>query len=322
MPIFSDALQKNRDADSQSACHHRDFLALNRTGFHRVAYTEWEPAESGPESSVPAADRGCREGRTVVCVHGLTRNGRDFDPLAGELAQGGWRVICPDVVGRGKSDWLADAAGYEYSQYQSDMAGLLARLNVATVDWVGTSMGGLIGLLLAARPQSPIRRLVLNDVGPQVPRAALERIGSYVGNDPSFASLEALEAEIRTLYAGFGSLSDGQWQHLARFSARFRPDGRLGLAYDPTIAKSFANLPAGDVMLWPMWDALRCPVLVIRGENSDLLLPETVIEMRRRHPETAFHLVPDAGHAPALMDSETIGVIRDFLNPPGQPPGA
>ena len=274
------------------------FLGLSAAGFHRVAYADWGDATSD---------------RVVVCVHGLTRNGRDFDWLAEDLASIGYRVICPDMVGRGQSDWASKATVYGYPQYLADMTALIARLNVAEVDWVGTSMGGLIGLILAAQPQSPIRRLVINDIGPSVARAALERIGEYVGNDPIFEDKTALEAHIRQLYAGYGTLPDACWRQIAQYSTRIRADGRLGLAFDPAIGDSFKTTPVGGVDLWSAWDLIKCPVLVLRGANSDLLLPETAQAMAERGPKAQIIEIPDTAHAPSLMIHKQIALVRAFL---------
>jgi pimeloyl-ACP methyl ester carboxylesterase len=272
------------------------FLGLGPRGFHRVAYVEWG-AEDAP--------------RTIVCVHGLTRNGRDFDRLATALSQH-WRVACPDVVGRGRSDWLADAAGYGYPQYMADMTALIAKLGVASVDWVGTSMGGIIGMMLAAQPNSPIRRLVLNDVGPFIPKAALERIAGYVGLDPTFDSVGDLEAHLRKVHEPFGPLSDSDWRHLALQGYRRLDDGRFGLAYDPGIAQAFRT-KIEDVEFWPVWDAIACPVLILRGARSDLLPARTAAEMTRRGPKGMLVEIAEAGHAPALMTPEQIGIVRDWL---------
>ncbi|WP_119678602.1 alpha/beta fold hydrolase [Indioceanicola profundi] len=275
----------------------RSFLGLSATGFHRVAYTEWG---TGP--------------RTIVCVHGLTRNSRDFDVLAADLAETlKARVVCPDVVGRGRSDRLVNPDNYGYPQYMSDMAALIARLDVETVEWVGTSMGGLIGMLLAAQPNSPISRMVINDVGPFVPKAALQRIADYVGVEHAFEDLNKLESYLRATYAGFGKLTDAQWAHLAQHSARGLPDGRLGLAYDTGIARIFAQAPIGDVDLWPVWSMIRCPVLAIRGVDSDLLQPETARRMAEEGPKAKVVEIAETGHAPALMDPAQIAAIRDFL---------
>ncbi|MGQ9369960.1 alpha/beta fold hydrolase [Azospirillum sp. A39] len=272
-------------------------LGLSAAGFHRIAYTQWG-REDAP--------------RTVLCAHGLTRNGRDFDRLALDLAAHA-RVACPDVVGRGRSDWLANPALYGYPQYLADMTALIARLDVAEVDWVGTSMGGLIGLLLAAQPNTPIRRLVLNDVGPFVAKAGLERIADYVGKDPVFEDLAAVEAYLRFVLMGFGALGDEWWRHMAETSARRLPDGRFGLAYDPGIGKAFSAQPIGDVDLWAVWDRVRCPVLVLRGAESDILLADTAADMARRGPGATVVEVQGVGHAPSLMVEEQIATVRAFL---------
>ncbi|WP_029006976.1 alpha/beta fold hydrolase [Azospirillum halopraeferens] len=272
-------------------------LGLSPAGFHRIAYTRW----GRPDAA-----------RTVVCVHGLTRNGRDFDALALRLADAA-RVVCPDVVGRGRSDWLSNPDLYGYPQYLADMNALLARLDVETVDWVGTSMGGLIGMMLAAQPNSPIRRLVLNDVGPFVTRAGLERIADYVGKDPVFEDLAAVESYLRFVLMGFGTLADEQWRHMARTSARPLPDGRYGLAYDPGIGRAFTAQPLADVDLWPLWDRVRCPVLVLRGADSDILSADAAAEMARRGPAARLVEFPHVGHAPSLMVDDQIAVVRDFL---------
>lgn len=273
--------------------HQGHVLCLSRIGFHRMAYVD---------HGTPAA------ARVAVCVHGLTRNGRDFDPLAEALA-GSHRVVCPDVVGRGKSDWLGDAGLYGYPQYMADMTTLLARLDAEQVDWVGTSMGGLIGLLLATLPRSPIRRLVLNDVGPFIPKQALEMIGGYVRVDPVFDDLAAAEAELRRRHADFGPLDDAGWAHVVQHSVRKRPDGRYGLGYDPAIAEAFKG-PLSDVDLWPVWERVRCPVLVIRGERSTLFPPQVAERMAAK---AQLVTLADIGHAPWLADAEQTGLIADFL---------
>jgi pimeloyl-ACP methyl ester carboxylesterase len=217
------------------------------------------------------------------------------------------------VVGRGRSDWLAKPAQYGYPQYLADAAVLIARLGIGTVDWIGTSMGGLIGMMLAAQPQTPIRRLVLNDIGPLLPKAALARITAYVGEDPRFATLEELEAYLRRVHAPFGPLSDGDWRHLALNSHRRLEGGGFGLAYDPQIGAAFKKATGKDIDLWSIWDAVRCPVLVLRGEDSDLLLPAIAQEMERRGPRATVVSFPGIGHAPALTTADQIGVVRDWL---------
>lgn len=298
----------------------RSFLSPGPGSFHRIAYTEWGP---------PASPR------VAVCVHGLTRNGRDFDVLARALAED-YRVICPDVPGRGLSDWLDDPARYGYPLYVADMTALIRRViggprepmwrrlarwiagrpRVARVDWVGTSMGGIIGMMLAAGDASPIRRLVLNDVAPVVPAAALNRLAEYVGRDLRFDTLEALEAYARDIYRGFGPLTAEQWRHIAQHSCRRTPDGRYALNYDPAIGAAFAKPFEQDLELWPVWDAIRCPVLVLRGADSDLLTRETVRRMQERGPGARLVEFSGVGHAPALMAADQVRAVREFLAAP------
>jgi pimeloyl-ACP methyl ester carboxylesterase len=274
----------------------RTISCLGPHGFHRMAYVEWPGPPGAP---------------TVLCIHGLTRNGRDFDALAEALSRR-WRVVCPDVAGRGRSEWLTHAADYGYPLYLADMAALIARLAVDAIDWVGTSMGGLIGMMMAAQPGTPIRRLVINDIGPLIAKEGLQRIASYVGEDPSFPDLAALEAYLRRVSVSFGQLTDAQWRHLAEHGARIKPDGSLGRAYDPHIAEPFKAV-TGDIDLWPMWDALSCPTLVLRGAQSDLLRGEDAEAMTRRGPRARLVEIPAVGHAPALMAADQIKVIEEFL---------
>lgn len=270
-------------------------LCLDPHGFHRIHYVEW-------------GDPG--NPRVLFCVHGLTRNARDFDFLASKLSDA-YRVVCPDVAGRGLSGWLTDKGDYGYPVYLGDMATLVAKVDAEEIDWLGTSMGGLFGMFLAALPGTPIRKLVMNDVGAFIPKAALERIALYVGLDPAFDSLEALEGAMRTV-SPFGELTPAQWRHLAVHVARRDQDGRWRFRYDPGIAQTFKAKPLDDVDMSTFWNAVRGPALVLRGEHSDLLLPGTLEEMRRR-PGTETHTVPGTGHAPMLMDDATAAVIRRFL---------
>jgi len=271
---------------------------LGLHGFHQIAYS-YVPGPAGA--------------RPIVCVHGLTRNGRDFDPLAERLASRG-PVACPDMPGRGQSAWLPVAGDYNYPTYLATVAALFARLGGETVDFIGTSMGGIIGMMLAAMPGSPIRRLVLNDVGPFIPVAALQRIAGYVGADPVFGSIDEIERYYRLVHAPFGALTDDQWRHMADTSHRVRADGSIGLGYDPAIAEAFEAAPLADVDLWPFYDQITCPTLVIRGAQSDLLLAETALEMTRRGPKAELYEVEGAGHAPALMDETQIARIERFLD--------
>jgi len=249
--------------------------------------------------------------KVLVCVHGLSRNGRDFDNLAQALA-GDYRVICPDVVGRGRSDWLRDPAGYTIPQYVADMMVLIARLDVETVHWLGTSMGGLIGMVLASLENTPITRLLLNDVGPEISSASIRRIGEYIGRAPKFDSYEDAERYIRLVSAPFGALTDAQWRQLTESSLCLTPDGRYGLSYDPGIGETFRR-DAEAFDLWPIYDRVRCPTLVVRGAESDLLTVQTLHAMVARGPRPAVVEVPGVGHAPMFMDEAQIACVRDFL---------
>ena len=258
-----------------------------------------------------------RNPRVVVCVHGLSRQGRDFDRLARDLARD-CRVVCPDVVGRGRSDWLADPMGYSIPAYVADMVTLLARLDTESVDWVGTSMGGLIGLGVAALPGSPVRRLVLNDVGPRIEASALVRIGTYLGMPVRFDSLEHAADLMGQVSQGFGPHSREQW--LALTAPQIKPDGSGGYVphYDPAIAVPFRAITpelaaAGEAALWAAYDSLRCPTLLLRGAESDLLSVETAAQMAARGPCARVHEFPGVGHAPMLVQADQRGVVRDFL---------
>ncbi|MBK6983175.1 MAG: alpha/beta hydrolase [Betaproteobacteria bacterium] len=268
---------------------------LDPHGFHRLHWVEWGDRDNP---------------RVLVCAHGLTRCGRDFDFLASRLADA-YRVVCPDIAGRGVSDRLADPADYGYPVYCADMATLLAALGAESVDWVGTSMGGLLGMLLAAVPRTPVGKLVMNDVGSVIPKAALERIATYVGRDPAFESLEALEAAMRAV-SPFGALDAAQWRHLAAHTAICDDAGRWRFRYDPGIAQPFRAGALADVDLRAAWRAVPGPVLVIRGAQSDLLTPEILAGMLER-PGTESLVVEGAGHAPMLMDDAQVAAVRAFL---------
>ena len=262
-----------------------------------LGYLDWGPRDAA---------------RTVVCVHGLTRNARDFDALAEDLAARGARVLAVDVVGRGRSSWLRDPSDYAVPVYAGHLSALLRDLGLHRVDWVGTSMGGLIGMALAAAEETPIGRLVLNDVGPLIPEAALRQIGRYLGLDLAFASLEDLERHLRKIHAPFGALTDEQWRHLATHGAR-RSGAAWRLHYDPRIRVAFEAQLDGDVDLWSLWDRIAVPTFVLRGADSTLLQPETAAAMRGRGPKAEVATVPDVGHAPALMDDGQIATVAGWL---------
>ena len=322
-------------ADASLGPRFEEVRALGPHGFVRVAYVEWGP---------PTAEQ------VVICVHGLTRNSRDFDELAEHLADRGCRVVCMDVVGRGDSDWLEHKEDYGFAQYLSDAAALLARVTAPPhkvsllrrlqgasvgqrIDWIGTSMGGLIGMMLAARRDSPIRRLVLNDVGPMVPWNALARLKlTAMGVGTRFASLEEVERHLRDTCKHFGPLEDRQWRRLAEHDSRRGENGAYTLALDPAIVNSmrrggnagveFGNDFLFGIDLWPTWDQVECPTLVLRGAESDLLLESTVRRMQVGGPRVEFVEFPGVGHAPWLMSEEQIAPVRDFILAPEPRKGA
>jgi pimeloyl-ACP methyl ester carboxylesterase len=288
---------------TEPTLHH--VQCLDSRGLHRMAYWEW-------------GDPSCRE--VVVCVHGLARQGRDFDTLARDLSQQA-RVVCPDVVGRGRSDWLADPMGYAIPSYVADMVTLFARLNAERVDWVGTSMGGLIGLGLAGLAGSPIRRLVLNDVGPVIEPVAVARIGTYLGQPARWTSLEQAADDLWAISTGFGPHTHEQWLDLTRHQLKDDGQGGLKLHYDPAIAVPFRAMTpelaaVGEAMLWQSYDRLTCRTLLLRGAESDLLSRETASRMTQRGPRAQVHEFPGVGHAPMLVQPDQRAVVREFLLSP------
>lgn len=274
---------------------------LDSRGLHRMAYWEWgDPANP----------------RVLVCAHGLSRQGRDFDTLARDLC-GHYRVVCPDVVGRGRSDRLADPAGYTIPGYVADMVTLLARLNATQLDWVGTSMGGLIGLALASLPGSPLRRLVLNDVGPAIQPEALARIGAYLGQPAHWKSVDEAADALWQISQGFGPHTRDEWLALTR--PQLVPDGDgFKSHYDPAIAVPFKALTpeiaaAGEAALWAGYERLRLPVLLLRGAQSDLLSAATAQAMTERGPKARLVEFAGVGHAPTLVQADQRQAVRDFL---------
>ena len=275
---------------------------------HRIAYREWGDP---------------RNERVLVCAHGLTRCARDFDALAGALSDR-YRVVCPDVAGRGDSEWLADPMLYQLPQYLSDMVTLVARLDVENVHWVGTSMGGLIGMAMAGLPAAShgqgraagplITKLVVNDAGPVISKVSLERIATYVGMAPVLPDIETAEKYVRAVSATFGPHSDAEWRFLTEVAVRRNGDGTLRLHYDPKLAEPFrANMPEKDLELWDLWDAIGCPTLVLRGAQSDLLTRDTCDQMAGRGPQAKVVEIPGVGHAPTLMHEDQIRIVREFL---------
>lgn len=281
-----------------AACRQRAVRCASPAGLHRVAYIEW----GDPQNE-----------RVLVCVHGLTRCARDFERLA-EAMSDRYRVVCPDVAGRGESEWLADPMLYAMPQYVADMVTLIARLDVESVHWVGTSMGGLIGMVLAAQNGTPVGRLVMNDAGPVITKASLERIATYLGFSPPMPSIEAAERYVRAVSASFGPHSDAEWRFLTEIVVRKNPDGGYRMHYDPRIAEPYRKaLPEKDLELWQYYDAIGCPTLVLRGEHSDLLTRETCSQMAQRGPRARVIEIAGVGHAPTLMLDSQIAAVRSYL---------
>jgi pimeloyl-ACP methyl ester carboxylesterase len=280
---------------------------LDSRGLHRMAYWQWGD---------PANDR------VVVCVHGLTRQGRDFDTLARALAPE-FRVVCPDVAGRGASDWLADPMGYAVPAYVADMVTLLARLQARELQWVGTSMGGLIGLGVAALPGSPVQRLLLNDVGPTIEYEALQRIGTYVGLPVRWSSREEAYDALWLISRTFGPHTAEQWATLSAPMVKADGDGFVP-HYDPAIGQPFRSITpeiarAGEAALWQAYDRVRCPTLLLRGAESDLLSADTAHAMTQRGPRARLHEVPGVGHAPTLVQPDQVEVVARWLREPLPP---
>ena len=270
------------------------YLGKNPRGFHKITYYAW----GNPANPV------------LLLVHGLSRNGRDFDVLA-EALSNQYYVVCPDMVGRGLSDWLPEGFEYTYDQYMNDLTALIARLNVTEVSWVGSSMGGLLGMIMASLPNTPIKKLIINDIGPFITGEALEKIRSYVGLMPTFPTFELGLNFVRQIYAPFGQLTDAQWQHMAEHSLVQNPDGTYRLHYDPRVAAFKTDQT--DVNLWLCWFGVRCPILVLRGVDSTIL-PRDVYNQMASNPLATCHEIAGAGHAPALMSVGEIVFVREWFN--------
>jgi pimeloyl-ACP methyl ester carboxylesterase len=278
-------------------------------GAHRMAYWLWGDAHAE---------------HTVVCVHGLTRQGRDFDVLAQALvasASGPIRVVCPDVVGRGMSDWLADPQGYAIPHYAADLLALLGVLKVQTLDWVGTSMGGLIGMAVCAHAQSvgaTVRRLVLNDVGPVLEWESLQRIGAYLGQNMHFDSLQQAADALRIIASSFGPHTPAQWLELSRHMVKPDPADGVCLHYDPAIALAFKSITReiatqAEAAMWGLYDAITAQTLVVRGAESDLLSRQTAQQMTQRGPKARLVEFSGVGHAPTFVAQDQVDAVASFL---------
>ena len=278
-------------------------------GGHRMAYWQW----GAPDAA-----------HTIVCAHGLSRQGRDFDVLAQALLARSpqpLRVVCPDVAGRGQSDWLKDPQGYQLPSYTADMLALLVHLQPATLDWLGTSMGGLIGMAVCAHAQTvgaTVRRLVLNDVGPTIQWEALARIGTYLGKAQTFDTLQQAADAMWAISQSFGPHTPAQWLELSRHMVKATPDGRVALHYDPAIAVPFGAVTQeiaaqGEAQLWQLYDSLTANTLLLRGANSDLLSPATAQAMTQRGPKARLVEFAGVGHAPTLIAPDQVDAVASFL---------
>jgi len=285
-------------------------------GFHRLAYTEW----GTPDSFLPP----------VICVHGLTRNQHDFDFIARFLSDQGRHVFTIDMAGRGDSEWFKNPCHYNFEQYIADVNVLIQRIGAQKIDLIGTSMGGLIGMMMAAKPNNPVRRLVMNDIGPHIPVKALWRLAKYAGKVPVFRSKEEVTSYFKLIYAEFGALNDEQWAYLTNHSIKQNANGNYEFKLDPDIIHSKSKMEffkellqeprkalqgiLFDIDLWPVWQQVKCPVLVVHGRQSDLLLADCIVKMQETNPLTDVFEVPDAGHAPILFELGQQEKIASWLN--------
>lgn len=284
--------------DIRSTGSFKKVLCGGALGLYHMAYREWGDL-SNP--------------KVLVCVHGLTRNSLDFEKLAQALADE-YRVIAPDVVGRGESDYLVDPMGYNTFTYAADMVTLLAKAGVEEVSWLGTSMGGLIGMLLAGQPNSPIKRLILNDVGPLLSLQALKRIVSYVGAPYEFADFDVAKRYIRMIFAPFALENEADWNQLIQNSLKPNGKGGYRFNYDQNISKPLQQALLGtDIDLWPVYDRIKCPTLLVHGADSDLLSSQSASEMTTRGPKATLKVVTGVGHAPMFMSYDQISIVRDYL---------
>lgn len=280
------------------------------------AYTSWLKLQRIPAHELTLHEYGDSENQDVVfCVHGLTRNGRDFDLLARDLSKD-FRVLSLDVVGRGNSDWFENKKHYNYNTYVKDVFALFDKLKLKNVRWIGTSMGGIIGMFIANKCPKLIRTLVINDIGPHIPGDPLRRMSRYVGLDPEFPSKEQAKIHLKRIFANFGITEEEHWDHLVDHSVKLTSSGQYKLAYDPNIAEGMNMKPNSkfkDVSFWKYWHNIHCPILVVRGSKSDILLEETLEQMLSSNLHAESYIVEGAGHAPSLMDEEQIHNIHDWI---------
>ena len=274
-------------------------LCLNSKAYHRIVYQDWGNIDSK---------------ETVFCLHGLTRNSHDFDAIAHRMARKR-RVICPDAAGRGKSDWLPNHEDYQIPQYNNDFNTLVAHIGCEQFDILGTSLGGMMGMILAAMPNTPIRRLIINDVAPEVPHSAMARLGSYLHLAPFFKNLDEVEAHLRKTLAPFNPMTDEDWQHLALTSS-YEADGGYRLAFDPDISNTYGRRYWYLMYfnLWKYWVRIKCPVLILRGKKSDFLTDHLCERMLRKLPHANLIEFENTGHTPTLNAQEQIDPVIKWLD--------
>jgi len=269
---------------------------------HQIAYQEW----GDPHNQ-----------KVLICVHGLTRNSQDFNNLA-QLLKQDYRIICPDIIGRGKSDYLTNPKYYGIPLYVSDMLTLINHLQLTSINWLGTSMGGIIGMNIASLENTPIKRLILNDLGAYIPHQVIENIGKYLCQKPPiFETFDQVKDYVKKIYAGFGDLTENQWTNLAKYSVNLNQNQQYILNYDYNICHSFQGIKVGQfkpIELWEIWDLIKIPVLLLHGEKSDLLLPETIEKMKENHENLDVKTIKNCGHAPALMSYPQINLIKTWLD--------
>lgn len=283
---------------AEANCRNQYYLGLSNEGFHRLYYREW----GDPDNA-----------NTIICIHGLTRISHDFDELAQALSQH-YRVVCPDIVGRGNSDWFGNKDHYNITQYCADINALIAHLRVDEVHFIGTSMGGLIGMLLAGMAHTPIQSLILNDVGPLIKRGELQAMGDYVGRSPIFTSRDEIYDYFTTIYHGSCALlQQKQIRRMVNYSA-FKTDGGYRLHYDPKIGDAFRkHYTSFNFELWKYWEEIECPVMVLRGSESTFLTTDIVDKMASTHEDMKLVEIPKAGHTPLMKTQSEINIVSQFF---------
>jgi pimeloyl-ACP methyl ester carboxylesterase len=275
----------------------KHITSSNPSGKHRIVYQDW-----GNENNT----------NVLICVHGLTRNSRDFDYLAQHLSSQ-YRVIAPDIVGRGQSDWLPDPALYTLEQYIHDMGALMTHLKLKQVGWLGTSLGGLIGMTIAASPNSPIKRLILNDIGPVIKKEAIVYLATSLAETPHFKSLDELQKFLKEAYSAMGHMDKDHWEHMVTYDHRITSEGKITRNFDPKITRWVSSMTTTDLAMWDMWEGIHCPILIIHGEESIILTPEICQEMLKRNSHASLVTIPGVGHTPSLMPESQIRIVQEWL---------